>query len=112
MTKQKYSHIFNLLDFADELINRIKPGELDNGNYFMTLVYIEDVLDTYGRGFVLTTARESGHSDNEASALMYTATARMDLLRQAINDLSQVYDFNDVLDGKAERFRRDWRRNN
>lgn len=108
MNKQPYEHIFNLLDFADELAGRIKPGNPDNGNYFMTLVYVEDILDKFGRGFVLTTVQESGRSNDEADNLMHQATTRMDSLRQTIRQFAQLYDFDEVLDNKAKQLKREW----
>ncbi len=112
MNIQSYEHVFNLLNFADELTGRIKPGNPDNDNYFMTLVYVEDILDKYGRDFVLRAAQESGHSADEASAMMHQAAARMDSLRQTISSFAQLYDFNEVLDSKAKQFKREWHKQN
>ena len=45
-----YKKIINLLDFADELIPLADPGGpeyMDANPIFMTLVHIEEVLDTY-----------------------------------------------------------------
>lgn len=108
MDNRPYEYIFNVLDFADELAGRIKPDNPDNSNYFMTLVYVEDILDKFGRGFVLKMATESGHSSDEANNLMHQTTTRLDTLRQKISGFVQSYDFDETLDNKAEQLKREW----
>lgn len=101
-------YIFTLLDFADELVPRINDGEMFKHQYFMTLIQIEYVLDSYGRGLVLYEAREQGRPD--AEALFKEAERRMDALRLTIRRLAQTYDFDDTIRQYTEMISRDWKR--
>ncbi len=108
MSTPSYLHIFNLLDFADDLTTRILAGDPDNSSYFLTLVYIEDILDSYGRSFVPTTAREAGCSEDEAQALKNEAASRMDALRHTLSELVNTYDFDRTMDEASRRFASEW----
>lgn len=101
-------YIFTLLDFADDLVARITDEEMFKHQYFITLIQIEYVLDSYGRGLVLYEAKEQGRPD--ADALFKEAERRMDALRLTIRRLAQTYDFDDALRQYTDMIARDWKR--
>ncbi|MCW1908767.1 MAG: hypothetical protein KIH63_005505 [Candidatus Saccharibacteria bacterium] len=101
-------YIFTLLDFADDLAPRITDEEMFKHQYFITLIQIEYVLDSYGRGLVLYEARERGLPN--AEALFKEAERRMDALRLTIRRLAQTYDFDDTLREYTDMILRDWKR--
>lgn len=103
--KPLYQYVFDMLDYADAISVKITPEEYDKNNYFMTLVYVEDILDKYARGLVRESAAESGQ---DGSAYLKLATERMDRLRKVIRRLSQTYDFDEILSKKGESFYLDW----
>ena len=107
-TKPLYQYIFDLLDYADELAKLILSGGQDNNNYFMTLVYIEDILDKYGRGLVLDSAKEYVPQGVDPSGLLKIATQRMDALRKTIRIYAQQYDFDETLKARGESMYQDW----
>lgn len=94
-----------MYDYADYLAAAIQPENRDNGSYFMSLIYIEDILDSYGRGLILSSAKQIGL---DGSAELSEAHRRLDLLRGRIHDLAQQYNFDDDLLRKSEKFKRDW----
>ena len=104
-SKPMYQYIFDMLEYADKIATLIQPGNSDNGNYFMTLIYIEDILDKYGRGLVFTSANEIGEDGHE---LMIAATQRMDHLRATLHDLMITGQYNDVLETRCRTMVRDW----
>ena len=89
-----------LLDFADEISQLIPEADSDRFNYFMTLIYIEDILDKYGRGPMF-------QEDPEAKT---EAIRRMDLLRGKIREYSETYNFDDNLKQRTDNIFLDWRR--
>lgn len=105
MNKPLYQYIFDMLDYADALIPLIQPNESDNGNYFMTLLYIEDILDSYGRSFVRHSADASGE---DGQIHMVNATRRMDELRTNIQELATTFDFEETIRLKNESMTRNW----
>ncbi len=107
MEKPLYEYLFELLDFSDKLLE-LMPDENWDNSYFMTLVYIEDVFDKYGRGMVLQSAQDSGKSYDEARSLMSEANKRMDTLRSAIRKLAQERDYDETLKNRSEELVRNW----
>jgi hypothetical protein len=103
--KPLYQYIFDMLDYADVITAKITPEEHDKDNYFMTLVYVEDILDKYARGLVLQSATESGQ---DGSMYLKLATDRMDGLRRTIRKLSQLYDFDEILRKRGDSLYQDW----
>jgi len=65
-SKPLYQYIFDMLNYAEELTKHISPDEPDSSNYFMTLVYIEDILNKYGRGLVRQSAYEVSRNSSKA----------------------------------------------
>jgi hypothetical protein len=109
--KQLYDFLFSLYDYADYLADNISPENMDNNSYFMSLIYIEEMMDSYGRGLIHRTALSINASDTESLA---EAHRRIDLLRKRIRDLRSRYDFNgtssgkDVVQYKLEKITRDY----
>lgn len=110
MPKESYRYIFDLLDFADDIIAQISPEDADKEMHFMTLVYIEDILDKYGRGLVVESGRATGLSEDDIANLKYSANERMDAMRKTLAELVKQHDFDSTLDGKIEQFKREWRK--
>jgi hypothetical protein len=101
-------YVFTLLDFADELVPRIKDDEMFMHQYFITLIQIEYVLDSYGRGLVRYAARDEGRAD--AEELFTVAEQRMDALRVQLRVAAQTHDFDDTIREYTEMVSRDWKR--
>ena len=93
-------YIENLLDFADEVARRMDGlDDFFRPSYLMSLVYVEDILDKYGR------VPEWIGEDPEYRAYI---VERMEQLRSIINSYSQMDEFQEAKRMKAEQFNRDW----
>lgn len=103
--KQLYDFLFRLYDYADHLADSIKPNNPDNNNFYISLIYIEEMMDSYGRGLINETAHQINQNDRDS---LKEAHRRIDLLRQRINQLRDEFDFDDVVTGKTEKLLRDW----
>ena len=105
--KPDYQYIFDLLDFAESLLERIDVSLLngDARNYFMTATYVEDILDKYGRGMVRQSAEDSGLNGSEH---LHLATARMENLRRQLRILAQKGDFDEVLESRGNELYQNW----
>ncbi|HVV25720.1 MAG TPA: hypothetical protein VHC21_01675 [Candidatus Saccharimonadales bacterium] len=101
-------YVIDLLDYADAIADRIAPSEPDKSSYFMTLVYIEDVLDTYGRGLLWDLYRATGKDEDESRALKGHINQRVEALRHQIRLFSQQYDFDETLKSRGESMYQDW----
>lgn len=107
--KPIYEYIFDLLDYADDLAELIPSVDnYERNQYFVTLVYIEDILDIYGRGLVLHSAND--HEEGTGRELMSKATKRMDELRGKIHNLMHLYEFDPSLDEASKRIATRWRK--
>lgn len=98
--------LLELFDYADYIADRIQPNSLDNSSYFLTLVYIEDIMDAYGRGLIYRSLKNS--DEVKASATQSEAVQRLELLRGRIRSLSQQYDFDDTLTHCGKGMYQDW----
>lgn len=107
--KQLHDFLFQLYDYADTLADKIEPGNVDNGKYFLSLVAIEQMFDTYARGLVSESARQSNDPSLVDSESLKEAHQRIDKLRERIHGLSKLYNFDDVLDRERDRLGREWR---
>lgn len=116
--KQLHDFLFTLYDYADTVAELIQPeiqGSIgaraqthhDNAKFFLTLIYIEWIFDTYGRDLISRAATESRELDAQAS--LSEAHRRIDLLRQRIDSLAHQYDFNADIDRALARLATDWR---
>lgn len=99
-------YIFDLLDYAEEINKLIEPGN-DNANYFMTLVYIEDILDKYGRSFMSDYSAVEGVDIRQLSSVV---NQKLNILRGNIRKHSQLYDFDQVIQQRGESMLKDWRK--
>ena len=106
-TKKLHDFLFQLFDYADYLVNEINPNNRDNNEYFLSLIYIEDIMDKYGRGLISETGRELNPEDTES---LNEAHRRIDDLREKINSLKSEYNFSGVVSRRAESLIRDWDR--
>lgn len=106
--KDLHDFLFKLYDYADYLADQIRPGNLDNGNYFLTLVFIEKYFDLVGRGEISKASRESENKEPDASKSLSEAHERIDLLRDCIRELAQEYDFDEILEGASRQIATEW----
>lgn len=91
--------MLNLVRFAEELVSRIEnldPDDLDSGSYFMTLVYLEDIFDKYGRSY-----EWCGKSRGDV-------TREMDRIRSMLAQYKITPDFQAAKASKIEQFQREW----
>lgn len=105
-----YQHMIELLDFADEIGDLIQQDGFDKNSYFMTLVYVEDILDKYGRGLAFQSAHEYGLTEEQVSETRINLNARLEALRASIRNFSQMYDFDEVLVERGRGMFRDWQK--
>ncbi len=100
-----FKFLFQLYDYADYLADNIRPDGFDNKNYFMSLLYIEEMMDSYGRGLISRTARDINENDSKS---LSDAHRRIDLLRGRIRQLQTQYGFDDVINVKTQKLLQDW----
>lgn len=106
--KPMYQRIIELLDFADEIGDLIQQDDFDKNSYFMTLIYVEDILDKYGRGLAPQSARDAMLTEEQVSELRKHLNARLDALRIRIRNFSQAYDFDEAIAERSRGMLRDW----
>jgi len=105
-----YLYMSDLLDFAEQVSTRIQQDEFDNNSYFMTLVYVEDILDKYGRGLASQSAREAGFAEEQILAIRRDLNIRLETLRAQIRDLSQLYNFDQAMVERSQSMIKDWQK--
>lgn len=105
-----YEYMSDLLDFAEQVGAMIQQDEFENNSYFMTLVYVEDILDKYGRGLASQSAREAGYTDEQVSVIRRDLNTRLETLRAQIRNLSQLYNFDQAMIERSQSMIRDWRK--
>jgi hypothetical protein len=103
-----YQRMIELLDFADEIGDLIRQDDFDKNSYFMTLIYVEDILDKYGRGIASHSARDTALTEEQISEIRKHLNARLDALRSRIRNFSQAYNFDDVITERSQGMLRDW----
>lgn len=108
--KELHNFLFQLYDYADYLADQIQPGNYDNDNYFLTLVFIEKYFDQIGRGEISKAAREAKSKELDPSKSLSEAHRRIDLLRNRIAALSKEYDFDETLDDTSRQIATEWRK--
>jgi hypothetical protein len=109
-SKPLYQHFTDLLDFSEEISALIQPGEPEINSYFMTLVYIEDILDKYGRGLASQSVRQAGFTEEQISTYRSGLNQRLEMLRARIRSLSQSYNFDQVLLEKGQTMVKEWQK--
>lgn len=108
--KELRNFLFQLYDYADYLADKIQPGNLDNNNYFLTLVFIERFFDSIGRGEIHRAEVDSNDTTLDPQKSLSEAHRRLDLLRDRIDALSKEYDFDDALDHVSKELAIEWPR--
>lgn len=104
--KELHDFLFQLYDFADILADKIEHGTSDNlGAQFLTLVYIEQIFDMYGRDLISQSAREASLDSGVA---LSEAHRRIDLLRARIQNLVETHNFNESLRQASEKILHEW----
>ncbi len=106
-----YKKIINLLDFAEELIPLADPGGpeyMDANPIFMTLVHIEEVLDTYGRGMAHRSMVDTGIDSDQIAEASSSINKRLNELRNQIRVLAQTHNFDQALKDSAEEAYKNW----
>ena len=106
--KELHDFLFQLYDYADDLADRIQPGNFDNGNHFLALVFIEKYFDRIGRGEINKAAKESNSKNLDSSKSLSEAHRRIDLLRNRISALAQEYDFDETLEYASKQIASEW----
>lgn len=108
--KPLYQHVFNLLDYTDEITALLQPDAEDKNSYFMTLLYIEGMLDSYARGFVASKYLGTDFTEDDIFAIRKDLNSRVEALRSTIRSFAQMYNFDDVIiDTNNELYKR-WRK--
>ena len=106
-----YKKIINLLDFAEELIplaDPVGPEYMDANPIFMTLVHIEEVLDTYGRGMAHRSMVDTGVDSDQIAEASSSINKRINELRNHIRELAQTHNFDQALKDSAEEAYKNW----
>lgn len=99
--QQSNGHMENLIELAHELIKRLE-AERDiylKRNYMMTLVYIEDVLDKYGRG-----SSWIGSDESHRKAIV----SHLDYIRSVVSNYAKTAEFQEVKQSRIEQFTKRW----
>lgn len=107
-SEKLHNFLFELYDYADNLADQIQPGNSDNGNYFLTLVFIEKFFDRIGRSEISRAAREIGSQELDPSVSLSEAQKRISLLRNRIHALAQEYDLDETLDHAGKQIAYEW----
>lgn len=103
--QELHGFLFKLYDYADYLAGEVEKDSLDRDSYFISMLYVEAMMDTYGRGLISQSAKESG---KDQSAALAEAHRRIDLLRQQIDSLRHKYNFDEAIKQAGDRIKRDW----
>ena len=103
-----HQRLVELLDFADEITGLVQKNEFDKNSYFMTLIYVEDILDKYGLGLASDSAREDGLTEEQVSEIRVLLNTRLEVLRATIRNFSQTYDFDKTISERGKEMLRDW----
>ena len=94
-------HIERLIEFSDEIIRCLERNEqpYNTSHYLMTLLYVEDILDKYGR-------QSQWIGDSEDSQVM--ATKYLDYLRQLLRVHMKTEVFQVAKTAKIKQLQREW----
>jgi hypothetical protein len=108
--KHLYQHIQDQIDFAETILGGINAGSINKQRYFMTLVYIEDILDGYGRDVIAEDGRASGMPEDELTELKHRANAVMDRIRHQLRTDIQTEGYADEVVRKSQEMMQTWRK--
>lgn len=106
--KQLHDFLFNLYEFADVLSAKIPDPQqpyATDAMLYPFMVYIEDIMDLYGRQLVVEAAKDAG-LDSEVS--LREAHAKLDVLREVMAKLKQIPPAVEAVDRAALRIKNNW----
>lgn len=106
--KQIHDFLFQLYDYADYLADRIEAGDPESRMFFLTLVFIEKMFDTYGRGLVSESAEEANDPTLDRSESLKEAHRRIDVLRARIDQLAKINNYDNVLEDYGHQLTAEW----
>lgn len=104
--KQLHDFLLKMYDFAEYEASQIMPDSQDNGQHFINLITVENLMDTYGRGAIFAAAKSQ--PDIDESAGLKQAHQKIDELRQRINEFYEQYDFDEDIKSLCRKLSRDW----
>lgn len=108
-SQELHNFLFKLYDFADYIADEIESGRTqDVGGYFLTLVYIEQIFDRYGRGLIRNSSIAAGSTQDEASVALGLAHKRIDSLRNRLETLVENGNFDKTLEDAAKALTSVW----
>lgn len=92
--------IFQMLDFADEMFDRLSEfDDFNKSGVLKLMMYVEDILDNPGRGWAYQ--QEGNEHDRQAKV---EATRRMDELRIKISKLVESGEYDELLRSLANNY--------
>lgn len=106
-----HENILQIAEFGNELSKRILNNQVDESerdNYLITIIYIEDILDKYGRGMVVHEGESAGLTDDECKTLKKQVTENMDSIRENVKKLAELHDYQDLLKKRLEGILQQW----
>ncbi len=106
--KELHDFLFKLYDYADSVADEIKPGNSENANLFLTLVFIESYFDRAGRRDIYAAAEQATAAGVDARESLKQAHLRIDSLRSRMTSLLNEYEFDEILNATSNRLSYDW----
>jgi hypothetical protein len=106
--KQLHVFLFELYDFAyllsTKMLDTNKPYATE-ASFYPFMVYIEDIMDSYGRQLILESAKDANLDAEES---LKEAHARLDTLREMLNNLKELPPVVDAVDEASKRIKNNW----
>jgi hypothetical protein len=106
--RQLHDFLFELYDFAyllsTKMLDSNKPYATD-ASFYPLMVYIEDIMDTYGRQLILESAKAANLDEEES---LREAHARLDTLREMMKKLREIPLVIDAVDVASKRIKNNW----
>lgn len=106
--KQVHDFLFQLYDYADYLADRIEAGDPESRMFFLSLVFIEKMFDTYGRGLISESAHNANDPALSGSESLTEAHRRVDVLRARIDQLAKANNYDSVLEDYSHQLATEW----
>jgi hypothetical protein len=108
--KEIIAYIFSTYDFADVLVKKIQNEEETENrqHFFLTLLYIEKIMDVYGRELIVRNAHEIQDASIDPDALLTEAHKRIDALRKHIHTFLDTREFTSTFQESGTAITRNW----